>query len=132
MGSFARTVRLIMRGLRDVRGIVRQVYVINSPRCKKILLDRYSHCVHNSWMKCNLLPFTEVQKNGCYTPFTAVTRVQIPSGTPILINALHGNPICIAIHRKYTLFRPDHTYNFALRGPLVGPESLSVGVQRHP
>ena len=56
-----------------------------------------------------------------------VRRVQIPSGTPNLINALHGNPICIAIHRKYTLFRPDHTYNFALRRPLVGPESLGVG-----
>ena len=30
------------------------------------------------------------------------------------------------------LFRPDHSYNFALRGPLVGPGSLGVGVQRHP
>jgi hypothetical protein len=27
------------------------------------------------------------------------------------------------------MFRPDHTYNRALRGPLVGPESLGVGVQ---
>ncbi len=53
-------------------------------------------------------------------------------GTPNLINALHGNPIGIAIHRKYTLFRPDHAYNFALRGPLVGAESLGVGVQGHP
>jgi len=35
--------------------------------------------------------------------FTAVTRVQIPSGTPNLINDLHGKPICVARHRKYTL-----------------------------
>ena len=33
-----------------------------------------------------------------------------------LISALHGNPIRIAIHRKYALFRPDHAHNFALRG----------------
>jgi len=55
-----------------------------------------------------------------------------PTWDANLINVLHGNPIGVAIHRKYTLFRSDHPCNFALGGPLVGPESLGVGVQPHP
>lgn len=50
MGSFARTVRLIMRGFRDVRAIVRQLYVINSLERKEILVDNKSQEPHYCWL----------------------------------------------------------------------------------
>jgi hypothetical protein len=56
-------------------------------------------------------------------PFHGSNTGSNPVGTPNLINELHGKLIRIAIHRKYTLFGPDHSYNFALRGPLVGPRA---------
>jgi hypothetical protein len=39
----------------------------------------------------------------CQRPFTAVTRVQIPSGTPNLINELREFPQKLAVQRRYNL-----------------------------
>jgi hypothetical protein len=64
--------------------------------------------------------------------FTAVTWVPIPSGTPNLFNRLRRKRAFVAIHRKYTVFRPNHAYDFALRSSLLRAERLGVGVECHP
>jgi hypothetical protein len=36
------------------------------------------------------------------------------------------------MHSKYTLFRPNHAYHFALRSSLLRAERLGVGLESRP